>query len=100
MPQQVPSLLSDLGASGSGAAYSEITLGTNLSMSSTTLNAATGVVASGTSALGTSSIASGACATVVTTSATGVASTDAIIWNPNASIKAVTGYTPSTSGGA
>jgi hypothetical protein len=32
-------------------------------------------------------------------SATGAASTDSIIWNPNASIKAVTGYTPSTSGG-
>jgi hypothetical protein len=26
-------------------------------------------------------------------------STDAIIWTPNASIKAVTGYAPSTSGG-
>lgn len=57
------------------------------------------VIASGTSALGTSAISSGACATVVTTSATGVASTDAISWNPNASIKAVTGYTPATTGG-
>jgi hypothetical protein len=35
----------------------------------------------------------------VTTSATGTASTDAIQWTPNASIKAVTGYAPSTSGG-
>jgi hypothetical protein len=59
----------------------------------------TTTIASGTSALGTSAIASGACATVVTTTATGTASTDAISWNPNASIKAVTGYTPSTSGG-
>ena len=57
------------------------------------------LIASGTSALGTSSIASGACATVVTTTATGAASTDAISWNPNGSIKAVTGYVPSTSGG-
>lgn len=56
-------------------------------------------IASGTSALGTSAIASGACATVVTTTATGTATTDAITWNPNGSIKAVTGYTPSTSGG-
>lgn len=56
-------------------------------------------IASGTSSLGTSAIGSGACATVVTTTATGVASTDAIQWNPNASIKAVTGYVPSTSGG-
>lgn len=56
------------------------------------------VVSSGTSALGTSAITAGSCATV-TTSATGVASTDAIIITPNASIKAVTGYIPSTSGG-
>lgn len=59
----------------------------------------TQTIASGTSALGTSSISSGACATVVTTTATGVASTDTIQWTPNASIKAVTGYAPSTSGG-
>lgn len=59
----------------------------------------TQTIASGTSALGTSAIASGACATVVTTTATGTAGTDAITWNPNGSIKAVTGYIPSTSGG-
>lgn len=59
----------------------------------------TQTVASGTAALGTSAIASGACATVVTVSATGTLSSDAIEWNPNASIKAVTGYTPSISGG-
>lgn len=57
------------------------------------------VIASGTSALGTSSISTAACATVVTTSATGVASTDSISWNPNGSIKAVTGYVPATTGG-
>lgn len=56
-------------------------------------------VASGTSALGTAAIASATCATVVTTTATGTASTDAISWNPNGSIKAITGYIPSTSGG-
>lgn len=59
----------------------------------------TTTIASGTSALGTSSIASTACATVVTTTATNVVSTDSIIWNPNASIKAVTGYVPATTGG-
>lgn len=57
------------------------------------------IIGSGTAALGTSSISSGACATVVTVSATGVASTDTITWTPNASIKAVTGYTPATTGG-
>jgi hypothetical protein len=41
-------------------------------------------VASGTSALGTTAIASLACATVVTTAATGVATTDAIDWSFNA----------------
>lgn len=56
-------------------------------------------VISGTSALGTSAISTGTCATVVTTSAPGVLTTDAIVWSPNASIKAVTGYAPSTSGG-
>jgi hypothetical protein len=57
------------------------------------------VIASGTSSLGTGSISSATCATVVTTSATGTLSTDAIIWNPNGSIKAVTGYVPATTGG-
>lgn len=55
-------------------------------------------IASGTLALGTSSIASTACATVVTSSATGVATTDPIIWAPNADITGVTGYTPATAG--
>lgn len=63
------------------------------------LTASTQTIASGTASLGTSAIASGACATVVTVSATGVAATDTITWAPNASIKAVTGYAPSTSGG-
>lgn len=60
---------------------------------------ATVTIASGTSSLGTSSIGPGACATVVTTTATGTASTDAIAWSTNASIKAVTGYVPATTGG-
>jgi len=56
-------------------------------------------VISGSSALGTSAISSGACATVVTASATGVATTDRVSWSPNGSIKAVTGYVPATTGG-
>ena len=56
-------------------------------------------IASGTATLGTSAIASGGCATVVTVAGTGILVSDSISWNPNASIKAVTGYIPSTSGG-
>jgi len=56
-------------------------------------------IASGTASLGTSSISSVSCATVVTVSATGTATTDVIEFTPNADITAVTGYAPSTSGG-
>ena len=49
-----------------------------------------GIFASGTSALGTSAIGAGACATTVTTSASGVASTDAIAWSHNAAVTAGT----------
>lgn len=56
-------------------------------------------VASGTASLGTSAISSGACATVVTVAATGTLSTDTIEFTPNASIKAVAGYAPVTTGG-
>lgn len=56
-------------------------------------------VAFGTATLGTTSIPSLQCATVVTVTATSVATTDTITWTPNASIKAVTGYAPSSAGG-
>lgn len=56
-------------------------------------------IATGTATLGTSAISSGACATVVTVSATGTVSTDTISFAPNASIKAVTGYAPVSTGG-
>lgn len=49
-------------------------------------------IASGTSALGTSAISSNACATVVTTSATGVLTTDNIMADFNSDPSAVTGY--------
>lgn len=57
-----------------------------------------GTIASGTSALGTSSISSGACATVVTTSATGTATTDVITAGFSGDPTGVTGYAPSSSG--
>lgn len=58
----------------------------------------TSTIASGTSVMGTSAISSGVCAPVVTTGASGVATTDAIIVSPNTDPTAVTGYGPSASG--
>jgi hypothetical protein len=48
--------------------------------------------------MGTSAISSGTCATVVTTSATGTATTDSILYTPNVDPTGVTGYAPSASG--
>ena len=64
----------------------------------------THTIASGALALATSAIASAACQTITAGSvnsvaATGVLITDSITYTPNGSIKAVTGYVPSTSGG-
>ena len=56
------------------------------------------LIASGTSALGTGAISSAACATVVTTSATGAATTDTITAGFNSDPTGVTGYTPVTGG--
>jgi len=61
-------------------------------------------IASGSLALATSEIASAACQTVSAGSvnsaaATGVVTTDVISFTPNATIKAVTGYVPATTGG-
>ncbi len=63
-----------------------------------------GVVASGSLALATNAIASGGCQAVTAGSvnsaaATGVLTTDNIVFTPAGSIKAATGYTPSTNGG-
>lgn len=55
-------------------------------------------IANGTSALGTSAITSGACASVVTTSATGVATTDNVQADFNADPTSTTGFAPSTGG--
>lgn len=53
-------------------------------------------VAAGTSTLGTSEIADGACATVVTTAASGVTTADVISWGFNGDPTSTTGYNPAT----
>jgi len=58
----------------------------------------TTTIASGTSALGTSAIASATCAAVVTTTATGTATTDVVLAGFNGDPTAVTGYIPATAG--
>ncbi len=57
------------------------------------------VIAHGAKAVDFASTASGACATVITDTATGTLSTDVILFTTNASIKAVTGYVPASTGG-
>ena len=95
------------------ASYAAVTAGTSdnttpgLTTNSGTLNlpapagsaTLTQTIASGASALGTSAIASQGCAPVVTTAANGVTSTDVVIVTPNASLKAVNGFTAATAGG-
>ena len=63
-----------------------------------TCTTCTVTIANGTSALGTSAISSGACASTVTTAASGVATTDDIIADFNASPLSTTGYSASASG--
>lgn len=69
----------------------------------TSIGHAGSVIAAGSLALATSSITSGTCqavsAGVNNAAATGALTTDSIMWTPNGSIKAVTGFIPSTSGG-
>jgi hypothetical protein len=55
-------------------------------------------IASGTAALGTSAISSGACATVVTVSATGTATTDNLMADFNADPTSTTGFSASANG--
>jgi hypothetical protein len=78
-----------------------IGVATATSVNGTTIPASvtlTQTICSGTISLGTSAIASGAAATTVTQTCTGLASTDNIQLDFNASPLAVTGYTPSASG--
>ena len=56
------------------------------------------IIAKGTITLGTSAISANTCASIVTVSATGVATTDVVNPGLNARISTVTGYTPSSTG--
>ena len=58
----------------------------------------TQTIASGTVSLATSSISSGTCASVVTATATNVATTDVVMAGFNGDPTSTTGYVPSTSG--
>jgi hypothetical protein len=75
-----------------------ITGGTITSAGTIACATCTVTIASGTSALGTMAISSGACASTVTTTATGVATTDDVIADFNASPLSTTGYEASSSG--
>lgn len=55
-------------------------------------------IGSGTAVLGTSAILSGTCASAVTVSASGVATTDVVRFSFNGDPTAITGYIPSSSG--
>ena len=57
-----------------------------------------GLIASGTAALGTAQINSGACATAVTVTASGTATTDIIGWGFNGDPTSTTGYQASANG--
>lgn len=89
------------GACGSGA-VSSVTAGPSGAVTASPTTGAVVVdidtayvpqkIATGTSVLGTSSISANTCATVVTTTATGTATTDVITYTPNADITSATGY--------
>lgn len=73
-------------------------VGTMLASAPGSAGGPTTTIASGTSTLGTGAISSGACASAVTTTATGTATTDVINWGFNGSPAAVTGYVASANG--
>lgn len=82
-----------------------VALASQTSLRSNAMAAAAGdatigqVIAHGSTALDFASTATGACATVIQATATGVVGTDVFIANSNASIKAVTGFVPASTGG-
>lgn len=73
-------------------------IATALAVNTGTAGAPAILIAKGTSAMGTSAISSATCASVVTTAATGVATTDTVNASFNGDPTAVTGYVPLTSG--
>ncbi len=89
-------------ASGAAEGCADVDLTSEVTGVLPDANIASGItrtIASGSKALDTDAIASGACDTLATTSATGVASTDVVTFSANADITAVTGYAPVTTGG-
>lgn len=80
------------------ATTSPITGGTITTTGTIACATCTVTIASGSSALGTSLIASGACASAVTGTATGTATTDNIMADFNADPTSTTGYSPTTNG--
>ena len=83
---------------GTGASIAPTGSGTIVATSVSGITTITQTIASGTSTLGTSAISSGTCASVVTTSASGVLTTDTITWTFNADPTATVGYQPSSNG--
>ncbi len=71
---------------------------TNIWVQAANNGGATSFKAQGTAALGTGAINSGTCAAAVTTSATGVLTTDVVKYSFNSDPTGVTGYAPSVSG--
>ena len=93
-------LLPVTGCSGSGGFNASDQTGNGIGPAGTI----TQTIASGSLALATSSINTGACQTVTqgttnSAAASGVVSTDTIIFTPNGSLSGVAGFVPSTSGG-
>jgi len=73
-------------------------IATALAVNTSSAGAPAILIAKGTSAMGTGAISSATCATVVTTAATGVATTDTVNASFNGDPTAVTGYVPLTTG--
>jgi len=81
-----------------GRATTDTLTNKTINCANNTCTGITQTIANGTAALGTGAITSGTCATVVTSSATGVATTDNIIADFNADPTATTGYSPTSNG--
>jgi hypothetical protein len=83
-----------IGAQSSGSTANGLTVASFKAASSLGVQ----VISGGTVALGTAAIPSGGCAPAVTSTASGVAANDTIIYNTNTDPTVVQGYRPSSSG--